>query len=156
MSVQLAAACDHASETSGTRVWIALAMWVAISITLLSGAYPASASIYDAQVESRIKLTAKQRPKVRRIINRSNSDLVRALRKYGIDPYDPRPRLFKLMGASRDLRAVGRRTRLQLARVLTAKQMRQYDVLVRQVERRVRRAIMPRLTAKKTKKRDGK
>ncbi|MGI9413116.1 MAG: hypothetical protein ACR2PM_05580 [Hyphomicrobiales bacterium] len=123
------------------RILVTLAFFITVSAAFLGGTVPAGATIYDADMMGRIKMSAAQRPKVLRILKRSGRDLQRTLRKNGINPNDPHPKALKLFKASGQLSAIGRRTRSQLSKVLNAQQLKQYDKITKEVEGRIRRAV---------------
>lgn len=117
---------------------------------------PASATIYDVRGQSQLKLTSKQKSKVRRINSRSARERNRILRKHGINPSERYPLLEKIMRAANELQALGRRTRLEMSKILKPEQMRTYDRLVSQTRARVTKAVMSpprvrRLRARKAK-----
>ena len=98
-----------------------------------------AASIYDSGFERKIKMTSKQRAKVRRIMRSSNARFNRIFRKYRIRK-SARPVMSKLMEASGELQAAARRERNELAKVFTPTQLQQYDKLIRQTEDKIVRA----------------
>lgn len=104
----------------------------------------AQSTIYSLKMDGKMKLTAKQRPKVRRIMRRSTKDLFRVLRKYGINPYSRSPSLVRISRAANELTVIGHRERRALSKVLTHKQMRIYGQLTEAVRRRVTRAVLHR------------
>ena len=123
------------------RSLTALVFLAFASAFYFGGTVAAQATIYDADMMGRIKMTAQQRPKVKRILSRSGRNLARILKKNGIDIRDPHPKALKLFRASGELTALGRNTRAQLAKVLDAKQLKQYDRITKEVERRIRKAV---------------
>ncbi len=129
---------------------------IAFAVTL-GGAYaPAHATIYDVNAKGKLKLSPKQRGKVRRIASKSARDRNRVLRKHGINPNDRYPLLEKIVKAANELEAIGRRTRLEMSKVLNPAQMRKYDALVQQTRARVRKAVMspPRVRRLKHRKKN--
>ena len=140
-------------QISGT-VLSALALVMAAALIVCST--PASATIYDLKGLSKLNLSGKQRSQVRRIHGRSARDRNRILRKHGINPNERYPLLEKIVMAANELEAVGRRTRLEISKVLKPDQMRTYDRLVSETRARVRKAVMSpprvrRLRARKAK-----
>ncbi|MEM7427409.1 MAG: hypothetical protein AAF441_15045 [Pseudomonadota bacterium] len=115
---------------------------------------PALATIYDVRAAGKLKLSSKQRARVRRINQRSARDRNRVLRKHGINPNDRYPLLEKIVKAAGELEAIGRRTRLEMSKVLEPAQMRIYDQLVSETRARVRKAVMspPRVRRLKERK----
>lgn len=98
-----------------------------------------SASIYESGYTTKIKMTASQRAKVRRISRSANARISKIFRKYGISP-TAQPEMNKLMQASGELQSVARAERNALAAVLTPTQLQEYDKLMRQTEDRIVRA----------------
>jgi ABC-type Fe2+-enterobactin transport system substrate-binding protein len=98
-----------------------------------------SASIYESGYTTKIKMTASQRAKVRRISRSANVRISKIFRKYGISP-TAQPEMNKLMQASGELQSVARAERNALAAVLTPTQLQEYDKLMRQTEDRIVRA----------------
>ena len=133
---------------------LAAAAMISVALMLASG--PATATIYDVRGQGQLKLTGKQKSKVHRIHSRSARDRNRILRKHGINPNERYPLLEKIVKAANELEAIGRRTRLEMSKVLTLEQMRIYDRLVSETRARVRKAVMSpprvrRLRARKAK-----
>ena len=116
---------------------------LAVSVLWLGATGPATATIYDTDIEGRINLSAQQRLQVERILEEGARDLDRVLRKNGIDPADNRPSAIKLYNASAEMSEVGRRVRSLLAEILDAEQLRQYDQITAEVEQRIRKAFAP-------------
>ncbi len=123
------------------KKFVALVSVTCISMVCFGGSIPATATIYDANIEGRIELTARQKPKVQEILNQSDGDLERVLRKNGIDPNNTQPPVLKLLVASRELASIGRRTRSQLAEILDSEQLRQYDEIIEEVEQRIKKSV---------------
>ena len=98
-----------------------------------------AASIYESGFERKIKMTAKQRAKVRRIMRASNARFNRIFRKYGIRK-SATPDMSKLMEASGPLQSAARQERNELAKVFTPTQLQQYDKIMRQTEDKIVRA----------------
>ena len=126
-------------QISGT---VLSALALLMTAAFLLGTAPASATIYDLKGVSQLKLTGKQRAQVRRIHGRSARDRNRILRKHGINPNERYPLLEKIVKAANELEAVGRRTRLEISKILKPEQMRTYDRLVSETRARVRKAVM--------------
>lgn len=108
-----------------------------VEIDLVQQAH--AASIYDSGFERKIKMTSKQRAKVRRIMRASNARFNRIFRKYGIRK-SARPQMSKLMEASGPLQSAARKERNELAKVFTPTQLQQYDKIMRQTEDKIVRA----------------
>ena len=127
---------------SVSRMCVAAMIAIAISGPVIGVDYVQSAqaaSIYDSGFERKIKMTSKQRAKVRRIMRSSNARFNRIFRKYRIRK-SARPVMSKLMQASGELQAAARRERNELAKVFTPTQLQQYDKLIRQTEEKIVRA----------------
>jgi hypothetical protein len=113
---------------------------MALSVGLVAISVPASAaSIYDSGYTQKIKMTASQRSKVRRINRAATARVNRIFHKYGIRR-SAQPRMNKLMAASGELQSAARAERNALAKVLTPTQLQHYDRIMREVENRIVRA----------------
>lgn len=117
---------------------IALPVMLAVGLVTASGPVSA-ASIYDSGYTQKIKMTASQRTKVRRINRAATAQVNRIFRKYGIQRR-AQPEMSKLMAASGELQSAARAERNALAKVLTPTQLQQYDRIMRDVENRIVRA----------------
>ena len=120
---------------------VALCVLTLLFVSVDAKFHTADATIYHLNI-NRVKPTAAQRGKVRRIMRKSTRDLHRILRKYGINPHDRYPPLVKISRAANELMAVEHRERAALSKVLTPKQMRIYGQLTAEVRRRVTNAVM--------------
>ena len=126
-----------AFRSSAIRALLAGGM-AALSLAPVSG--PAAAqSIYDARVQQRLELSAKQRPEVSRIIERSRTQARAVFQKYGIDP-NGRPIFDQLFQASNELMAIERQERQAMKNVLTPEQLADYDRIINETRIRVRKA----------------
>ena len=115
-------------------------MGVTAALSLGASTGPAAAqSIYDAQVQKRLQLSAKQRPEVSRIIERSRSQARAVFQKYGIDP-NGRPIFDQLFQASNDLMAIERQERQAMKQILSPEQLADYDRIMNDTRIRVRKA----------------
>ena len=119
----------------------AIGVLACMLVALSSGKVLGGSTIWTGDFEMRVTLTAKQKSQVRRILKQSEKALFKALRKHGVDPYSTRPSGPRLFRASSELKAVGRRTRSQLSNVVNAEQLRVYDQVAKEIERRVRRSV---------------
>ncbi|MGI9371683.1 MAG: hypothetical protein ACR2OJ_04245 [Hyphomicrobiales bacterium] len=99
----------------------------------------AGSTIYDAQVLRHIKLSGDQRSKVKKIVSKSDAEMAQVFRKHKIDP-NAKPDFDKLFAASSDLRAIEKRERKAMKKVLDDKQMKQYKKLMNYTAARVRKA----------------
>jgi cytochrome P450 len=117
-----------------------LALPVMLGAALATTTVPSSAaSIYDSGYTQKIKMTASQRTKVRRINRAATAKVNRIFRKYGIRRR-AQPEMNKLMAASGELQSAARAERNALAKVFTPTQLQQYDRIMRDVENRIVRA----------------
>lgn len=108
-------------------------------VSLPTGPALAGSNIYDAQVLRHLKLANGQRSKVRRIVRKSDADMKKIFRKYGINP-NAKPDFDKLVAASSALQAVERNERNQIKKILNAEQLKHYDQLIDYTRIRVRKA----------------
>jgi hypothetical protein len=70
------------------------------------------------------------------LIGESRARRNRILRKHGIDP-NAKPNMWRLMGASSELRANVARERAAATKILTPEQLRFYDAVIKQTRRRI-------------------
>lgn len=115
----------------------------AASLVVLLAAQPlrAAATMYSADIQGRIQLTEAQRLDVARILEQSETEMLRILQEHGIDPQDDSPNALNLYRASGALNALGQRTRSLLKVILDADQLQQYDQITTEVEQRIRNAV---------------
>ena len=117
-----------------------VALPVMLGVGVMFAPVPAdAASIYDSGYTQKIKMTASQRAKVRRINRAATAKVNRIFRKYGIRRR-AQPEMSKLMQASGELQSAARAERNALAKVFTPTQLQQYDRIMRDVENRIVRA----------------
>lgn len=98
-----------------------------------------AANIYDARILQRMKFTAAQRPKVRRIIRQSDKEIAVVFRKYGINP-NAKPVFEKLQRASSELQAIESREKRQMKEILSSDQYKTYLGLLQATAARVIKA----------------
>ncbi|MGF7159404.1 vacuolar-type H+-ATPase catalytic subunit A/Vma1 [Rhodoligotrophos appendicifer] len=96
-------------------------------------------SFYSSNVISKLDVTSAQRSKLRAITNKSEAELLALLRQNNINPA-AKPRMDKLMQIAGHLQAIQRRERQAVSKVLDANQMRQYDRIIFDTQKRVRAA----------------
>jgi len=101
---------------------------------------PEQQTIYDADIEGRLRLDDEQQQLVEEILKESTREQRTILRKYGIDPMGE-PRAILLIQAAGELLDLGRRTRRRLRPILNGDQLAEYDRIIREVENRVREAV---------------
>ncbi len=118
---------------------IAAGVFVAASLMALAAGAATAASIYDSGYTARIKMTAGQKAKVKRISGAARAKRRQIFSKYGISER-AQPSMSKLMKASGELQAMSRHERNELAKVFTPTQLQEYDALIREVRERVVRA----------------
>jgi hypothetical protein len=99
----------------------------------------AGANIYDAQVLKHLKLANGQRSKARRIVRKSDSNMMKVFRKYKINPR-AKPDFDKLVAASSALQTIERTERNEMKKILNAVQLKHYDQLIDITRIRVRKA----------------
>jgi len=98
-----------------------------------------AANIYDARILQRMKFTAVQRPKVRRIIRQSDKEIAVVFRKYRINP-NAKPVFEKLQRASSELQAIESREKRQMKKILSSDQYKTYLGLLQAAAARVIKA----------------
>ncbi len=96
-------------------------------------------NIYDSNVEQKLKLKGSQKSKVHKIVRKSDREMRKVFRKYGINP-NKRPVFDKLREAARDLQAIEDREIEAMSKVLSAAQFKQYKGILSQTAARVRAA----------------
>lgn len=103
---------------------------------------PASAgTIYDTDIAGQIRGPSPQvRSQLRTITNAKQAQIRSILLKHGIDPSDAKPDMDKLMKASNELEAAGRREREAVRSLLKPEEMAQYNAIVAATAKRVREA----------------
>src|SRR5215207_5781953 len=109
-------------------------------LTIFLGAFPrielAKASMYDANVIERLQLAGTPRQEMQKIIAASRANRNRIFKKYGIDP-NARPQKSLLQRASSELMANAARERAAAKKILTRKQMYQYDSIIAEIRGRI-------------------
>lgn len=110
-------------------------------ILVPTGVHSAQATIYSADIATRVDVKEDQESKVREILRKNEVALTEILTRNGIDPADPNPEAQKIYKASSALSELGKRTRAELEKVLDERQMAIYDQIVVEVEQRIRSAV---------------
>jgi len=87
----------------------------------------------------RIKFTSVQRPKVKRIIRKSDKEIAVVFRKYGINP-NAKPVFEKLQRASSELQAIESKEKRQMKKILSPDQYKTYLGLLQATAARVIKA----------------
>ncbi|HKG73456.1 MAG TPA: hypothetical protein VKA79_04390, partial [Aestuariivirgaceae bacterium] len=109
-------------------------------LTIFLQAFPrielANASMYDANVIERLQLAGTQKQEMQKIIAASRASRNRIFKKYGIDP-NARPQKSLLQRASSELMANAARERAAAKKILTRKQMYQYDSIIAEIRGRI-------------------
>jgi len=109
-------------------------------LTIFLQAFPrielAKASMYDANVIERLQLAGTQKQEMQKIIAASRASRNRIFKKYGIDP-NARPQKSLLQRASSELMANAARERAAAKKILTRKQMYQYDSIIAEIRGRI-------------------
>jgi hypothetical protein len=113
---------------------------IVMLLTIVLGAFPriefAKASMYDANIIERLDLAGTQKQEMQKVIAASRANRDRIFRKYGIDP-NARPQKSLLQRASSELMANAARERAAAKKILTRKQMYQYDSIIAEVRSRI-------------------
>jgi hypothetical protein len=95
-----------------------------------------AASIYDMDIVGRLQLGGTQAREMQKILSTSRARRNRIFKKHGIDP-NAKPKMSLLQRASSELLANAARERAAAREILTAKQLRHYDALIREIRQRV-------------------
>ena len=98
-----------------------------------------ASNIYDARILQRMKFTADQRAKVKRIIRQSDKEIAVVFRKYRINP-NAKPVFEKLQRASSELQAIESKEKRQMKKILSADQYKTYLGLLQATAARVIKA----------------
>jgi hypothetical protein len=107
-----------------------LAAAFVLVIALVSAQAPAYASstdgtIYDPQILSRMQFSGAQRSKVKAILDKSETSMVKVFAKYRIDPR-AKPNFDKLRAASNELQAIEAWEKKQMKQILSEEQYADY------------------------------
>jgi hypothetical protein len=94
------------------------------------------ASVYDSNVIHYLQLTDVQKAEMEKVISESRARRNHIFKRYGIDP-NANPKMSLLMRASSELKANLARERAAAKKILTPKQLRIYDAVIKQTRRRV-------------------
>jgi len=94
------------------------------------------ASIYDSNVVQQLHLTGGQKTAMEKLIRESRARRNHILRRHGIDP-NAKPKMWRLMSASSELKANVARERAGAKKILTPEQLRVYDAIIKQTRRRI-------------------
>ena len=112
--------------------------------TAQSSAFAAS-SAEQRVFDRRLKLTPAQKKAMAPIMRASIRARQAAMRKHGIDlDSGVKPGLFKLLALRSDMLAVSRWTRAQLAPILSAEQMREYERIAAEQKEHMKQRLMGR------------
>jgi hypothetical protein len=113
---------------------------IVMLLTIFLAAFPhiefAKASMYDANIIERLELAGTQKQEMQKVIAVSRATRDRIFRKYGIDP-NARPQKSLLQRASSELMANAARERAAAKKILTRKQMYQYDSIIAEIRGRI-------------------
>lgn len=113
-------------------------LMAAVLIAISTGL--ASASVYDSNVVQNLQLSGTQKQDMQKVVAESRKQRNRIFRKYGIDP-NAKPEMALLQRASSELMANAARERTAAQKILNAKQLRQYDALIRETRQRIMAAF---------------
>jgi hypothetical protein len=119
-----------------SRMRFAVVLFAAVCLVLSAPSGLARASIYDSNVVQHLQLSGTQKHKMQKVIVASRARRNSIFRKYGINP-NAKPEMGLLMRASSELRANGARERAAAKKILSSKQLRLYDAIVRQTRQRI-------------------
>lgn len=94
-------------------------------------------------IDERLRLTPAQKKAMAPIMRASTRAREATMKKHGIDPDSGRkPGLFKLLDLRRDMLAVTRWTRAQLAPILSVEQMQEYERISEEQKQRMKQRLM--------------
>ena len=119
-----------------SRMRFAVLVFAAVCLVLSAPGGLARASIYDSNVVQYLQLSGTQKHKMQKVIVASRARRNSIFKKYGINP-NGKPEMGLLMRASSELRANATRERAAAKKILSSKQLRLYDAVVRQTRQRI-------------------
>ena len=98
-----------------------------VMVTATAPAHAASTdgTIYDPRIMSQMQFSGAQRSKVKAILDRSESSMVKVFAKYRIDPM-AKPNFDKLRAASTELQAIEAWEKKQMKQALSKEQYADY------------------------------
>ena len=128
-------------ELLNNRIVMRISQFALVMVlTFIIAAFPrielAKASMYDANMIERLQLTGTQKQEMQKVIAVSRAERDRIFKQYGIDP-NARPQKSLLQRASSELMANAAHERAAAKKILTRKQMYQYDTIVAEVRSRI-------------------
>jgi hypothetical protein len=94
------------------------------------------ASIYDSNVVQHLQLTGVQKTQMEKVVRESRARRNHIFKNHGIDP-NAKPKMWLLLRASSELKANVARERAAAKKILTPKQLRIYDAVIKQTRRRI-------------------
>ena len=112
----------------GKAVLLLLGVTVSsFSLAQAQGSLLAMSAAQRSQFETRLNLSESQKPQVREIIKRSNSERAAIFRKHGVTGgAGKKPGLFQLVGLSDEMKGVDQWSQSALSKILSPVQMREY------------------------------
>jgi hypothetical protein len=95
------------------------------------------------QLETRLNLSESQKPQVREIIQRSNSEREAIFRKHGVTGGSgKKPGLFQLVGLNTEMKGVDQWTQSALSKILSPVQMREYTKIHAERREAIKRKLL--------------
>ena len=96
-----------------------------------------------SQFETRLNLSESQKPQVREIIKRSNSEREAIFRKHGVTGGSgKKPGLFQLVGLNNEMKGVDQWTQSALSKILSPVQMRAYSKIHAERREAIKRKLL--------------
>jgi hypothetical protein len=135
------------ASTLGRDIAVAL---IVLSITLFGSALAkaqtsllAMSSAEKNRFETRLNLSESQKPQVREIIKRSNSEREAIFKKHGVTGASgKKPGLFQLVGLNNDMKSVDQWTQSALSKILSPVQMREYSKIHAERRETIKRKLL--------------
>ena len=106
------------------------------------GSLLAMSAAQRSQFETRLNLSESQKPQVREIIKRSNSEREAIFRKHGVTGSGKKPGLFQLVGLNNEMKGVDQWTQSALSKVLSPVQMRAYSKIHAERREAIKRKLL--------------
>lgn len=96
-----------------------------------------------SQLETRLNLSESQKPQVREIIKRSNSEREAIFSKHGVTGGSgKKPGLFQLVGLNNEMKGVDQWTQSALSKILSPVQMREYTKIHAERREAIKRKLL--------------
>lgn len=94
------------------------------------------------QFQTRLDLTAEQKPRAVAIRQRTVRESEAVFRKHGIIGSSKKPGLSQLLSLRSEMKAVTRRARKQMSQILKPVQLREYDAIMAEQSARIRKHLL--------------